>query len=363
MEIHPLDLAIIFLSGCGLLICLIVGISIVVRKKGIPLTNLLLGILLIFFALTTLNSLMAVTGIMNQHQYLYFLPLTYSLSIAPLFFFFVKSKIQPSFQLQKKDTIHFIVPFIQFAFYASIGFRSIEYKNMIWQELVYPYVQYIEEALLITLGIYYLLNVLELLRTQIPEQFWKKPVYQWLKRFTISFLILLSIHSFYEIASWIAWGFFDYNIFNSIWMGLPLKLADVGLSFLIGINAFIYQNQRLIIPESESNNHGMKEKLEAALVYQKVYLDPELNLDSFSKIIGFHKNEISKYLNEQGDSFRGKINALRVNEFINNAESGKFDHLSLLGLAYESGFNSKASFNRVFKEIKGETPSSFIKRK
>ena len=203
------------------------------RKKGVALTNHLLGLLLILFALTTLNSLMAATGILWQNKHLYFLPLTFSLSIGPLFYFFVRSKIQPSFRFKRSNLIHFIIPLIQFLFYLSIGFRSTEYKSMIWREVVYPYVQYIEEALLITLGLYYLLKVLTLLKRKIPEQFWKKPVYIWLRRFTKSFLVILIIHSFYETSSWVATEMFDYNIFNNIWMVLPLKIADASLSLLI----------------------------------------------------------------------------------------------------------------------------------
>lgn len=41
--------------------------------------------------------------------------------------------------------------------------------------------------------------------------------------------------------------------------------------------------------------------------------------------------------------------------------SGKYENHSLLGIAYEFGFNSKASFNRVFKTFTGITPSEFIK--
>ena len=146
-----------------------------------------------------------------------------------------------------------------------------------------------------------------------------------------------------------------------MWAGLPLKLADVGISFVIGINAFIYQHQSLIIPTVKSQNHGIQEKVDAVLVYKKAYLDPELNLESFAKQTGLTKNELSKFFSEQGETFRGKVNAFRVNEFIAKAKSGDFDHLSLLGLAFDSGFNSKASFNRIFKEMKGETPSDFLK--
>lgn len=360
MNIQPVDLIVIFLAGAGLLICFTVGISLLFRKRGINLTNKILGILLVLYGSTTLNSLMAVTGILNQNQQLYFLPLVFSLSIGPLFYFFVKSKIEPSFKFKQSDFIHFIIPLIQILFYLSIGFRSVEEKSLIWRELVRPYVQYIEEGLLIVLSLFYLLRTLILLRKKIPRDLWQKPVYKWLKSFTISFLILLVIHSGYEVTSWIIEHYYQLNIYNEVWVDLPLKLADVGISFVIGINAYIYQNQSLIIPRRNESDSSLDNELFRLFEEEKIYRNPELNLDYLSKRMGTPKNAISKSLGEKGLTFRGLINKYRVEEFIQKVESKKYDHLSFLGIAYESGFNSKASFNRIFKELTEKTPSQYF---
>jgi len=113
VTIHFLDLIVLFLSGAGLLICFILGISLLIRQKGVNLTNKLLGSLLVTYTLTTLNGLMAVTGVLSQNQQLYFLPIILSLSIAPLFYLFIRSKIDPSFRLNKKTIPRFIRPSMQ----------------------------------------------------------------------------------------------------------------------------------------------------------------------------------------------------------------------------------------------------------
>jgi len=41
---------------------------------------------------------------------------------------------------------------------------------------------------------------------------------------------------------------------------------------------------------------------------------------------------------------------------------GRHDQLSLLGIALDCGFNSKSTFNRVFREEEGLTPSEWLKR-
>jgi uncharacterized membrane protein len=102
MNIAIPDLIAIFLSGFGILLCLVVGVQLLVRKEGMRQSNLLLGALLILYALTLSNSLFAMAGIYAQYPFLYFLPINFSLSLGPIFYFFVRSRVQPSFILQRR---------------------------------------------------------------------------------------------------------------------------------------------------------------------------------------------------------------------------------------------------------------------
>ncbi|MEM7297835.1 MAG: helix-turn-helix domain-containing protein [Bacteroidota bacterium] len=361
MTIHISDLIVLFLSGAGLLICFTLGTSLLFRTKGVNLTNKILGLLLILYALTTLNGLMALTGVLSQNKHLYFLPIIFNLSIAPLYYLFIKSKTDPTFRLEKKSIAHFIIPVLQFGFYLSIGFRSIDYKSMIWREVVGPY-GFIEEVLFILLGIFYLTKVWHILYDQDSISSWKKPVYTWLKRFSFYFMILLVFHSGYEVIAWITWEGFGIRIFNTIWSTLPLKLADVFLSLLIGYNAYLYQNQSIINQSGKASRQDLKDEIDRLLTEEKAYLDPELDLPTFSKKVGVHRNEISSFLSNQNLTFRGLINQKRVEEFIAKTKTNDINKFSMLGLAYMSGFNSKASFNRVFKESTGQTPSAYLKQ-
>ena len=54
------------------------------------------------------------------------------------------------------------------------------------------------------------------------------------------------------------------------------------------------------------------------------------------------------------------MNSYRVEEFIALAKKDTDKNFNLLGLAFEAGFNSKSSFNQVFKKFKGKTPSEFL---
>ena len=60
-------------------------------------------------------------------------------------------------------------------------------------------------------------------------------------------------------------------------------------------------------------------------------------------------------------NFNDFINEYRVKAFKTAVENGKQQKLSLLGIAYECGFNSKATFNRVFKKFAHSSPSDYLK--
>ncbi len=68
--------------------------------------------------------------------------------------------------------------------------------------------------------------------------------------------------------------------------------------------------------------------------------------------------QINKGLNM---TFIDFINQYRIARFKELVNSEKVEHLSLSGLAHESGFNSKSTFNRVFKKMEVKSPSSYLK--
>ena len=57
------------------------------------------------------------------------------------------------------------------------------------------------------------------------------------------------------------------------------------------------------------------------------------------------------------------MNTSRVQEARRKLADGRFAHYSLLGVAQESGFSSKSTFNRVFKKLLGQAPSELMRPK
>jgi len=104
-------------------------------------------------------------------------------------------------------------------------------------------------------------------------------------------------------------------------------------------------------------------RLIAHITENKSYLNPDLSLRDLAKQIEIHPNQLSWILNNSiGKNFNEFINKYRIEAFKSNAKAQENENLTIEGLAYESGFNSKTVFNTYFKRETGLTPRQFLKQ-
>jgi len=88
------------------------------------------------------------------------------------------------------------------------------------------------------------------------------------------------------------------------------------------------------------------------------YLAPELTLGELATQLRTNTSTLSRVINAGfGQNFNEFINTYRVQEAERKLNDPQFAHYTLLAVALESGFNSKSTFNRVFKKLRGVTPS------
>ncbi|MBO0331842.1 helix-turn-helix domain-containing protein [[Muricauda] lutisoli] len=117
------------------------------------------------------------------------------------------------------------------------------------------------------------------------------------------------------------------------------------------------------VPMTEEEQVYYKTKLEEVMLDYHLYASENMTLRSLAERIGLHANKLSWLLNEVlGKNFNEYINGLRVEAFKKKALEAAFSNYSLLGIAYECGFNSKSVFNDFFKKTVGMTPSNWLKK-
>lgn len=103
-------------------------------------------------------------------------------------------------------------------------------------------------------------------------------------------------------------------------------------------------------------------QLEQLMMDKKPYLDPNLTLRSLAQMLEIPSNHLSQLLNEGLDkNFAEYVNTYRLETFKAKAADPVQQHLTILALAYDSGFNSKTVFNTFFKKTMGKTPRAYWK--
>ena len=121
--------------------------------------------------------------------------------------------------------------------------------------------------------------------------------------------------------------------------------------------------QKTALPDADTASKYSSRLLDH-ISTNKPYLNPDLTLRDLAKQIDIHPNHLSWILNQSiGLNFNEFINQYRIEAFKSYAKAQENENLTIEGLAYESGFNSKTVFNTYFKRETGLTPKQFLKQK
>ena len=360
------SLIIIAMGSVGVTVSIFMGILLLAQKEKKHISISLLAWLLLLSGSTLLNDVLVTSGISNRIQWLYFIPIYYSLSIAPLFYLFIKSKF--SLRLDKRDYIHLIIPAIQAAVYLVIGFRSVSFKSMLWSSDSFRFYLLVESFLFPISLVAYSLMSLYLLHTKDDNHFfWSADIKIWLKKFVLGMLLIAGMEFSFSLV--------EYNSTPAFSSAFPFYLVHSftlsAFVFWISINGFkqyfplqIFTSKPItdsqLIDEQELSD--LVKKLSLLMTKDKVFLNPDLNLELLANYLDISTKRCSYVLNNGVNAnFNNYVNAFRIEAFKEKIEAGKNQTFTLTSLAFECGFDSKSTFNRVFKTICGITPSEYIK--
>jgi len=194
----------------------------------------------------------------------------------------------------------------------------------------------------------------------------------WLKNLSIAALIMTAVTFGFLIG--LVNGYLSGGMLNFIYFSVISSFAVV-LGFM-GIQQkkivlFVkdhsekskedsLENDSILDAKKNLKGNPDIEKILEIMQDKKPYLDPGLNINILAHMMGFHSHQLSKILNQYfKQNFFEFVNNYRIEEFKKQVVNPKNKHFSILALALDCGFNSKASFNRIFKNTTGQTPSEF----
>ena len=295
----------------------------------------------------------------------------------PLLYLYVRFMTLPGRKFNWLSLLHFI-PFVVF-FTVSVIFRSeplvrdlrsfFRPDKLIALRIVYSL------SLFFSITVYSTLAFIEIKRHQgnlknLASFTSEKITLNWLKVLSISFYV----------AYFVLFIFGGLNMIGNI---IPFDPYFVIFGF-IALFSIVYSfygiKQPVIFGEVFGNNGDEKKetekylrsrlkdeqadkylkKLLSLMETRKPYLNGNLTIHDLSRMTGISRHHITQVLNEKHKrNFFTFINEYRVREVIERFNDPKFNNYTLLAIAFDSGFNSKATFNSIFKSQKGITPGQY----
>ena len=196
----------------------------------------------------------------------------------------------------------------------------------------------------------------------------------WVRRLVLIFGVvwtaLISVTVIHHIFQMFSMVFCTDGLFLSLsvfviligYFGLKQKVIFSSEDIIVAEEATKFQIKYSGSRLSDSEAKRYAGKLTDYMKSAKPYLNPDLSLPQLATELNISTHYLSQVINEQFNlNFFDFVNGYRVDAFKEKIIDPSFRNFSLLGIAFECGFNSKSAFNRIFKQSTGITPSQFKK--
>jgi len=120
------------------------------------------------------------------------------------------------------------------------------------------------------------------------------------------------------------------------------------------------ENQPVIKGLPETKITEIISRLIQLMEKDKLYQEHELTIQTLSDKLGIPSYQVSQAINDGlKKNFYDLINGYRVEEAKRLLVDPKNQNFTILSVGFEAGFNSKTTFNTVFKKFTGITPTEF----
>jgi AraC-like DNA-binding protein len=335
---------------------------------------------------------------------LFYLPFQHLFWLGPCIYFYVQSLLNPAFTFGKAQRLH-LLPGCLYLLYSAVAFIT----DKVWLKRSYFLASGQDpdfDAWYQILGFgsmlcYFLMSLryYRLYRRLVQQatSYADSLRFTWVRNFLSAFLLILVLKVVFfvlgefidlsYVGSWWYFIFFSmlfyyvgiagYN--NTIQTTLPFKpdvmasrsqllLPDVG-GHGLATDAPVYANAGWIdLPETTVAEEDIvqldswRQRLLHALVHDRAYANAELTLSELARLLETNPGLVSRMVNRGfGVNFNDWVNMHRVDAVKQLLLKGEHQRQTLIGIAYDCGFNSKATFNRAFKKHTAKTPQEWVK--
>jgi len=380
-EINLIRLAFL---GATLIISTLLVLVLLSINKGSKKANVLLVAIIVTYGFSALTSLLMYSGLYSKFPtiVLCFYPLVFV--VGPIYYFYIQYLLQNDFKFKFQYVLHFI-PLIYGMyklkwFFSLTGDVKVKVLHNAWFGGVeYNYKHFLSFSIPSLITVLYIIISLGLIvkaTKKLKDDSSNTDIefLHWLKRFSILYLILIVVDVF--------------RLGVSIQLGWDLGKGEIVTNMLISvlIQYYIFQvikNPNRVFHSLQASKKvttnksigvitdkhiakvelAFSKKLVAFMKKEKPFLNPELKCHELAAMLEVTPHYLSKIINQEFEvNFYGFINKYRVEEFKKDVLKEENKNLTLTAVAQSVGFNSKSSFNRIFKSITLITPTQYLKQ-
>ena len=328
-----------------------------------------------------------ISGITLKYPFL--IASTYPLlfCFGPLYYIYCQYLLDKNYKVSMKSMVHFVPSVLVFLlmlpFYSMpankkiIFLQNLESNGNVTipaEQLVFMAIHVIQTVIYLYAAYKFIVKKEEELKEVTSDVVVVKKI-SWLNTFSLYFGIYLVLYLLLVVAL-VFINSYQFQIDYVMLLITSLSLYAIGYSAIQSPEIFksfpgrdstaigsqsITPNSQLPQPELKNGNRfpGLKEKLLQFMEINKPYLKSDLKISELADSLSVPYHQLSQLINDEFlVNFYDFINKYRVEDakrlLIENNRNFK-----ILAIAYEVGFNSKATFNRVFKKFTDLTPSEF----
>jgi AraC-like DNA-binding protein len=316
-------------------------------------------------------------NVYDNNQWLTFFPFTFVFAHAPVIYLYVQTLTNEKRKIKFKDFLLFSPAIVYWTFYFILFLQSMEFKDWFGDT---GFNSYINSFITISLFVwnfallYFSIKHYRQYRKWLDENYSDTELikFNWLRNFLYIFAFLFLLESIFDVIG----IFYNFSYIQAYY----LKLFVALITYYLAIAGYLrsqtievgFSPAEIESEETEQKKELLdenelqlsKSKLKTLMETEKPYLDSQLTLKELSKKIGVNTTVLSHTINKGfGKNFNDFINEYRIEEVKKTLLSDTANDETFLNIAFDSGFNSKATFNRSFKKFTGVSPKEFINQK
>lgn len=330
-----------------------------------------LAILMIIFALELQDYTFGFSGINILWERFNGFPRGVALLLGPMMFLYLKAQVDINWRFRSNSLWHLLPWGLNFVVNFIIYLQGPQYVTQ-WQtsdaSFYFGMVETLTRWCSFSYYFYFAIKLYQNYKAWLGQSFSETETrsLNWFRNFIYLMVFWVLFREIMNVLDFI----FDLSFYNDWWWNLALVLVSIyvgfsGVAQAPSSNLSFEKTPNLIESDTEQDLKeelaAIEEKLDISMRQDRFYLQTQLNIRDLAHYMRVPSASLSATINQlKGMNFNDYINSLRIEAFLKEVEREENSNFTLLGLALDAGFNSKATFHRAFKKQKGMSPTEYL---